>query len=254
MARTIVIANQKGGVGKTTTAIELAAALSDLKKKVLLIDLDQQANLSKYVGASLQHISIYDALHGKARIKEAIQHTNICDVIASSPELSKADREFVDADDVFLLADLIDFVKIDYDYIVLDNNPSRNVLLTMSYVAGQDVIIPTECDAGSIDGIAAINRDIVKLRDGRMSFSKARVMGLVLTKSERTIMHSVADEELQNLALQIGGNPFILSVRKSIVVSECKKVCQSLQQYARWSAPAMDYRKIAEEIIRRTNE
>ena len=252
-AKTIVIANQKGGVGKTTTAIEIAAALSLQKKRVLLIDLDQQGNLSQYVGADNRKASIYDALHGKVKIQNAIQRTEICDVITSSPELSKADREFVDADDVFLLADLIDFVKEEYDYIVLDNNPSRNVLLTMAYVAGQFVIIPSECDAGSLDGIVAINRDIMKLRDGRMSFSKARIIGLVLTKTERTIMHSVAGEELEQIAERVGGDPFILNVRKSIVVSECKKVCQSLQQYSRWSAPAMDYRKIAEEIVRRTS-
>lgn len=253
VAKTIVIANQKGGVGKTTTAIEIAAALSLQKKRVLLIDLDQQGNLSRYVGADNRKASIYDALHGKVKIQNAIQRTEICDVITSSPELSKADREFVDADDVFLLADLIDFVKEEYDYIVLDNNPSRNVLLTMAYVAGQYVIVPSECDAGSLDGIAAINRDIVKLRDGRMSFSKARIIGLVLTKTERTVMHSVAGEELERIAELVGGDPFILNVKKSIVVSECKKVCQSLQQYAKWSAPAMDYRKIAEEIVRRTS-
>lgn len=249
---TIVVANQKGGVGKTTTAIEVAAALSAAKKKVLLVDLDQQGNLSKYVGAFPAVPTIYDALHAKATIQDTIQHLDVCDVIASSAELSKADREFVEADDVFLLADLIDFIKDEYDYIIIDNNPSRNVLLTMAYIAGQYVLIPTECDDGSIDGIDAINRDIVKLRDGRIPFSQAQVMGIILTKYERTVMHAVAWEDLQAIADKIGGEPFIMEVRKAIVVSECKKVCQSLQSYSRWSNPAMDYRKIAEEIMRRT--
>ena len=152
-----------------------------------------------------------------------------------------------------ILSNGIETVKKDYDYILIDNNPGRNVLLTMAYVAADYVIIPTECDSGSLDGIMAINRDIVKLRDGKRPSSHARVMGIILTKFEKTVMHSVAKEELQEVAASLGGDPFIMEVRKAIIVSECKEVKQSLQSYAPNCPPAKNYRKIAEEIERRTN-
>ena len=136
----IAISNQKGGTGKSSSCIEICSILgrtnkpkSRQKYRVLAIDMDQQRNFSIYCGADVSKPSIYDALHGNKPVTECIQHVDTYDVIISSNELSKADREFVDRDDVYLLEDLLKFVENDYDYVVIDNSPSRNILLSIFY-------------------------------------------------------------------------------------------------------------------------
>ena len=250
MPEKIAVANQKGGVGKTTTCIELAFTLKDAGQKVLLIDLDQQGNLSDYLNADRKKPTIYECLHAKCAIIEATQNCKGVDIITSSPALSKADREFIDTDDMFLLSDLIEATSDNYDYVIIDNSPSRSVLLNMSYVAADYVLIPSECDAGSLNGVTQINRDIIKLRDGRVSYSHARIIGVVLTKYENTIMHQTAVESLKEITDEIDPNIFIAKIRKSIVVSECKTLKMPLQAYNKYSNPAIDYRNLSKQIMK----
>lgn len=251
---TISIANQKGGVGKTTTSIELAASLALENKKVLLVDFDQQCNMTKYVGLDSVNPTINDVLHGDCPISDAIKHLELYDVIPASQALSSADRSFTDAADIFLLQDALEIIKeeYDYDYTIVDNSPARNILLNMAYIASDYVIIPTECDSGSLDGILAVNTDLRKFREGRHAFSKAKIMGFILNKFEKTVMHSESYKELEEIRDAIEPDAFIMTVRKSIVVSETKVIQKSLQEADKYSNPAMDYRKIAKEVIRRT--
>ena len=264
MRRVISIANQKGGIGKSSSVIEIASVLSiEYNKKVLVIDLDQQRNLSKYIGANIETDqkghnlipSIYDVLTSDAFTTDSIQHLSHFDAISASEQLSKADRTFMDSDDMYLLADIIDGIKELYDYIIIDNGPSRNILLTMSYVASDEIIIPSECDEGSIDGIIAIYSDLKKLRESRNKLSHAIVKGLILTRYEKTSIHSIAlEEDLAEIANRmeqdIGYRPFVLPVRKSIKMSECKGFKQSLQEYDRYGNAAKDYRKIVKTLIK----
>lgn len=252
--KVIAIANQKGGVGKTTSTIELAAAVAGKGNKTLIIDFDQQCNLSKYCGADLSYPSIYDVLHAKVGIEEAIQKTDAFDVIIASDALSVADREFVASEDIFLLADVVSLIQDKYDYIFIDNSPSRNILLTMAYIAADYVIILTECDDGSLDGICAIENDVRKLRDGRLHCSKAHILGIILTKQERTDMHSVAIEKIEQITEEWPYKPFVMPIRKSIVVSECKTFQESLYVYKPDSNPAIDYKNVADELIKRLGE
>lgn len=251
---TISVANQKGGVGKTTTSIELAAALTKAGKKILLIDFDQQSNLTKYVGLTGEKPTIDEVLSGTGTIEDAIRSAGDYDVITSTESLSSADRRYIGAQDIFLLSDIRDIIgeQYDYDYMIIDNSPARNVLLNMAYIASDYIIIPTECDQGSIDGIMAIDEDIRKFRDGKRSFSKARIMGFILTKYEKTIMHSESFRELEEIRDRLEPEAFIMPVRKSIVVSETKLMHEPLQKSYKDSNPARDYRAVAKEIIRRT--
>lgn len=251
---TIAIANQKGGVGKTTTSIELAAAMSEEGKKILLIDFDQQCNMTKYVGLENSQPTINEVLHGDSAIDDAINKLDLYDVIPASTALSAADRTFTDAADIFLLQDALEIIKenYDYDYVIIDNSPARNILLNMAYIASDYVLVPTECDSGSLDGILAVNTDLRKFREGRHAFSKARILGFILTKYERTTMHTDSYKELEDMRDVIEPNAFIMSVRKSIVASEAKVLQKSLQECAKYTNPAIDYRKIAKEVIRRT--
>ena len=162
--KTLAIANQKGGVAKSTSCWEIGSCLSDLGYKVLVIDFDQQSNLTGYVNADKTKPSIYDVLKADKTIEEAIQETEDFDFISASEKLSKADKEFSAPEDIYLLKEVLSFVENQYDFTIIDNSPSRNSLLNMSYIAANYMIIPTECDTGSIDGIDAIYGDLKKYR------------------------------------------------------------------------------------------
>lgn len=251
MAYTICIANQKGGVGKTTTSIEIAASLFNRGKRVLVIDFDQQRNLSKYVGADLGLPSIFTVLTGDSPIADAIQHTESgFDVIISSDELSTADKEFNDpTEDIFLLADVIEMVKDDYDYVVIDNSPARNILNQMSYVAADGIIMPTEADEGGNDGLYAIYQDVEKFKNHRNKLSHAEYLGFILNKYEKTNIFQIAYENLEAAKEKMNPDAFILTVRKASVSSEAKTMKQSIQKYKRSSTVATDYRAVADTII-----
>ena len=250
-AKKIIIANQKGGVGKTTTTIELAATLSNYDRKVLVIDLDQQCNLTNYVSADREFPTIYNVLQSDTDIHDAIQHLNEFDVITAAQALSKADKEFGEQGDMFLLDAALDEILDDYDYIFIDNSPSRGQLLNMAYFTADFIIIPTECDTGSQDGIVAIFNDIERLKKGKVPLSHAVVMGIILNKYEKTQMHEIAYESICDLAETLGQGSFVIKVRKSIRASEAKLVLKSMQSHARSSTSAIDFREVADEIISR---
>ncbi len=255
MSVKIMIANQKGGVGKTTSSLELAMCLSDLEQKVLLIDLDQQCNLSSYVDTDESKPSIYDVLSAKVGVVDAICKLDNVDFIRSSPNLSKADREFGEQEDVFLLDELFSLPELEeYDYIIIDTNPARNTLLKMCYCCSDYVIFPTECDKGGIDGIVALYNDIKVFKNLRVPFSHTEVLGIILNKYEETAMHHLAQETLEDMMGDMNPKGFVLPVRKAIVTSETKLFKESLQTHKHWSNPAIDYRKITEKIIELTKE
>ena len=141
------------------------------------------------------------------------------------------------------------FIEDNYDFAIIDNSPSRNSLLNMSYIAADFMIIPTECDTGSIDGIDAIYGDLSKYR--KINWTNAKVVALILTKYENTAMHTLALEQLDEKANEMEEHPIVMKVRKGIKVSESKLAMQSLQKYDKYSNPAFDYRDIAKALVER---
>ena len=156
MSITISTINQKGGAGKTTTAIEVAYNLANLEKRVLLIDMDSQVGLTHYLPVDLSKPSMYNVLKADKKIMDAIQKLDRIDAIIASEELSKSDKEFVDYDDIFILKDIIEAIQDDYDYIVVDTGPQRSILLNMVYVASDYIIIPNSLDKGSLKGVEKV--------------------------------------------------------------------------------------------------
>lgn len=251
MARIICICSQKGGVAKTTSTIEVASILKLKGNRVLVIDLDQQCSLSKNIGASLDNKTIYNVIRAECEIKEAIQHLELFDCIPGSESLSRADKEFIEADDVFALADIFGYIKDDYDYILIDNGPSRNTLLTMSYIASDYVIIPTEADESSLDSLVTTERDINKLVNGRHHDSHAIIIGYILTRAEKaTVLHQLAIENLKAEAKKNPVKPFVLTVRKSIKASEVKTFHTSMAAMYHNLPVSMDYQLITEQMIK----
>ncbi len=249
MGKVIGVINQKGGVGKTTATIELANSIALKKKKVLVIDLDQQGNLSKYVGAELNCPTIYDVLQAEKPISEAIQNCGRIDVIAASKELSKADKEFTEHDDIFLLEDVIELIKNDYDAIFIDNGPARSTLLTMAYVASDFIVIPAEADDGSMDGVDEVYHDIVKYRQGKRPITEAKICMLLLNKFENTIVHQDRKERLEEKSEEFIDHPCVATIRKGIAATESKSFKMPLADYDPSGNVAFDYSIATKKLI-----
>lgn len=257
----IAVANQKGGVGKTTSTIEIATILSDLDKKVLVIDFDQQCNLSTDVGADMDKPSIYDLFVDEdPDMENGIQHTEDgFDIIAGSESMSKADTEFSDTPDMYLLGDLMEALEDNYDYIIVDNGPARDKLLNMSYLAADYFIMCIDTSEDSVKGINAIVKDMMKYhKAGKKSLSKAKILGVIMSRYRKTSIGNTIIEIMQDTLrddvdpiLKTEEEPFVMTVREAAVVDEAKVFKKSVQNYKRYSNPAIDYRAIVDEIVRR---
>ena len=250
MSTVISIANQKGGVGKTTATIEIANNLAVYEKRVLVIDLDSQTNLSQYVNADQSRPTIYQVLHGQAKIKDAIQTVGRFDLIAGSEGLSKADREFIGVDDVYIIADLVEFIQDDYDYILVDTGPSRNILINMAYVSSDYIIIPTIPDDGSLLGVGKVYNDIKQLRNGKRKMSHAKVLSMILNDYHANWNND--NQKLENIKYfqeQMEEDPAVFTVRTYTGTKECKTMKMALMDYDKNSSAAIDFRNLTYDLI-----
>ena len=249
MGKVIALCSQKGGTAKTSSAIEIAACLTQEGYHVLLIDLDQQCDSTRNSGAEIKN-TIHDIFQEECRISDAIQTKKWYDVIPASPALSKADKIYMERDDIYLLKDVCEILLNKYDFVIIDNPPARNVLLNMTYIAADYIICPTLSDENSIRGIIAVEQDLKKLRESRNKESQAYIVGIILSVYENTNAHRKAKRQLQEIAAALPGEVFIASVRKTIKMAEIKSLAVPLQEYERFNNASLDYKKIAKEIIK----
>jgi chromosome partitioning protein len=255
MSKIISIASSKGGVAKSTSTVELATVLTNMGHRVLVIDLDENCSLGKNVGAELGTAkTIYEVLHGKVNVFEAIQKNALFDIITGSKSLSLVASEFIDRDDVYLLADLMEILQDDYDFIFIDNAPSRSLLLTMTYIAADYIIIPTVCDDSSTDMIIETERDIDALVNNRHHDSHAKVIGYLLTRYQKTNMHGIAFEKLEEIAAEKENPPFVMSISEAIKASEVKSFRTAISSTAKSSKLGREYYAVANEILKRIGE
>ena len=250
MGKVIAVVNQKGGVGKTTSTIEIANNLAVFERSVLVIDLDSQNSLSKYVGADMSKPTIYEVFNAEVSPLDSIQHLGRIDVIPSSENLSMADKEFIGIDDVYLLSDLIEVVQDKYEYILVDTGPSRNILINMAYVASDYIIIPAVGDDGALDGIGRVYNDVRQLRDSKRHISHAKILALIFND-----FHAGRNNDEQKLANldflreQMEDEPSVFTVRTYTGAKECKSLKMSIMDYNKNSSAAIDFKNLTYELL-----
>ncbi|MCI8730136.1 MAG: ParA family protein [Lachnospiraceae bacterium] len=249
MSTNIVLTNQKGGVGKTTTTSAIACSLVERRNtKVLAIDLDPQGNLGFSLGLDIENSStIYEVLNGEVPLREAIQPTEYCDVITSNILLSRAELEFTGTGRESLLKKALEPVKDFYDYIIIDTPPALNVLTVNAYTVANHLIIPMVPEILSLLAVTQIKETIDSVKS---TFNPdLNVLGILLTKyNGRTILAREVSEMAENIARQIGTKVFQTQIRASVSVAEAPAHGESIFDYAPQSNPSQDYKKFVEEI------
>ncbi len=251
---TIAIANQKGGVGKTTTAVNMAAYLNAKGKKTLLIDADQQANSTDtFRGAYEGQVTLYDCWlanpEDRENINDCIQHTEIGDIIAGDPLLREAESKI--AKDP--ITGLLSFKKIlsdlkGYEYVIVDCGPTLSSILQSILVASDEVIIPVTADRYSLQGISQIWETIQNVRDGMNSNLKIR--GFLLVKyNTRTNLNKDIYSALEDISKQLDTKIFKTYIRESTKAREALAARQILLNYAPKSTTAEDYEAFVNEYL-----
>jgi chromosome partitioning protein len=252
MAVVIGIANQKGGVGKTATAVNLSTYLTALGKKVLLVDLDPQANATSGVGIDPRKIdfSVYNTLDNRISTAEAIKNTELLGlhVLPASFDLAGATVELVSMKNrEFRLSDAITKVRHEYDYIVIDCPPSLGLLTINGLVASDDVIIPVQCEYYALEGLAQLIETINLIRT---NLSKdINILGAVLTMYDKRnkLDRGVAKEVRRNFP----GYVFDAVIPRNVDIAEAPGHGKTVLQFSPHSPGARAYRQLAKEVVKR---
>lgn len=249
MSKTIAIINQKGGVGKSTTAEALAAGLTLKGFSVLSIDLDAQGNMTYTAGASTDGITALDVLTQKAAALDAVQHTGNGDIIPASKALAGADAFIADTGKEYRLKEAIEPIKGKYDYIIIDTPPALGILTVNALTACDSVVIPAQADIYSLHGIEQLAETMKPVK--KYCNHALKVEGILLTRySPRSVLSRDVADLAGQLAERIGTKVFKTTIREAIAVKEAQISQQSLFQYAPKAKVTDDYTKFIEELIK----
>ena len=252
MAKIIAIANQKGGVGKTTTTVNLSAALSLMGKKVLLVDCDPQGNASSGMGVPKTHRpNTYDMLISDRTAAECVVETEYGDVIPASKELAAASVELIHAENrEYVLKNKISALYSEYDYIFLDCPPSLELLTVNALVAADSVLIPMQCEYYALEGIADLLTSI-KMCSKRLN-KRLGIEGIVLTMydSRANLTTQVADELRKYLADKV----YTTVIPRSVRLSEAPSHGIPGVVYDRVNRGSKGYMALAVEFLKRNEE
>lgn len=246
--RVYAVINQKGGVGKSTTALCLGAGLSLKGFKVLYIDLDAQGNLSYTLGADTQGYNAMGILQRPETVKEEIQTAPGGEVIASSPALAGADTIITETGKEYRLKEALDKLGGTYDYCIIDTPPALGIVTINALTACQGAIIPAQADIYSLQGISQLNGTIQTVK--KYCNPHLKVMGIVLTRySARSIISREVAEMIDATAAQLNTKLYKAKIRECTALKEAQATRQSIFKYAPRSNAAADYKALIEEIM-----
>ena len=250
MSAIITITNQKGGVGKTTTASSLMDGLCQRGARVLGIDLDPQGSLGFCLGLDIDNCAtIYDVMKGTAPVRDVIVQSECGDILPSNILLSAAELEFNRPGREFLLKNCLSEVEDDYDYIIIDTPPALNVLTVNAYVAADGLIVPMAPEILSLLGVSQIRETIDTVR--RCYNSRLKVLGILLNKyNQRFTLNRDVLDMAEQIAKQLDTKVFQARIRTGVAVAESPAHGESVLTYAPGSKVARDFRLLLNEITR----
>lgn len=250
MARIIAITNQKGGVGKTTTAVNFGVGLRQLGKRVLLIDMDSQCSLTyimcgEYEGKSVKEL----LLDPREDARAVVRHAPEADVLPSSRELVTLELQLTDVGRAYRLSRALKQLSDDYDYIIIDSPPALGILTVNILTAANGVIVPALADVFSLQGVGELYSTIQTVKE--YCNPNLRLYGILMTRlSERRILDRSMREMLDEAAAHMETRVFASSVREAVAVREAEAKRQSIYAYSPRSGQAKDYEAFLREYLK----
>ena len=246
----IALVNQKGGVGKSTTSVNLGAYLAARGKKVLLIDMDPQANATTGLGFRPENIekNIYDSLSGRALLKDAVVKTPLLnyDLVPATQDLAGATVELVEATErEFKFYNAIQDIKNNYDYILIDCPPSLGLLTINSLTAADKIIIPIQCEYYALEGLSQLLNSIDLIKTNLKE--DLEIMGAVLTMYDKR--NQLSRQIIKEVQRHFPGYVFDAIIPRNVSLAEAPSFGKTILQYAPNSSGAKAYDYLAREMI-----
>ena len=255
MGRVIAVANQKGGVGKTTTAINLSAALAEKGKKVLLIDIDPQGNATSGVGVEKNEVenTIYDLILGETTIQSCIEYTEFenLHLIPSNVDLAAAEIELIGIPDKeFIIRKEVEKIKNVYDFILIDCPPSLNLLTINAMTTADTVLVPIQCEYYALEGLSQLIHTINLVKERLNPYLD--IEGIVVTMFDARTNLSL--QVVENVRANVKQKVYSTIIPRNVRLAEAPSHGYPITIYDPKSAGAESYRALAEEVISREDE
>jgi chromosome partitioning protein len=251
MALKIGVANRKGGIGKSSTALALTAALKVRGYRVLMVDTDPQRNTTNVYRALTDGVpTLYDIIFAQYKASDCIQHTDYGDIIASDDNLESADTMIKPGPGMYkYLRNAIREIDEDYDYIIFDTQPHAGLLLGNVLMACQFIVTPCTCDAFGIQGMMDFYDTIKEYQEDN---EKLQILGLLIIKykGRQSLTKDIEDNLLPQYAERMHTKIFESRIRESVKCQEAQTLRMSIFDYAPNSTTAIDYNNFVDELIR----
>lgn len=252
MGRIIAIANQKGGVGKTTTSINLAASIAEMGKRVLAIDLDPQGNMTSGLGVDKNEVenTVYELMLDECSINESIQDTVVkgLRLIPSNVNLAGAEIELLGINDKeYILKTAVDYIRDDYDFIVIDCPPSLNMLTVNAMTTADTVLVPIQCEYYALEGLSQLIHTINLVQE-RLN-PNLQMEGVAFTMYD--VRTKLSNQVVENVKENLDTKIYETMIPRNIRLAEAPSYGIPINMYDSKSAGAESYRKLAKEIVGR---
>ena len=254
MERTIVVANQKGGVGKTTTAINLAASLAELGKKVLVVDMDPQGNTTSGLGIDKEQAenTVYELMLEECSVEDAIMESEYenLSVLPSNINLAAAEIELVGAEEKeYILKKAIDKVKKNYDFVLIDCPPSLSMLTINAMCAADTVLVPIQCEYYALEGVASLMNTISRVKKTINPHLEIEGVLLTMLDGRTNLGLQVVDEVKKHFKKQV----YATVIPRSVRLGEAPSHGEPIHVYDKRSAGCVAYVNLAKEVLKRNN-